>query len=50
MKDTTPDDKTFLMWAKQTCTKHPEILEHMKRSHDALERSIAIRIMKLGGM
>jgi hypothetical protein len=50
MEGITLEDKTFSMWAKKMCTQHPEILKHMKQSHDALERAIAVRIMKLGGI
>jgi len=38
-------DKTFFStWAHQIATKHPDILEHMKRSTDPLDRAIASRI------
>jgi hypothetical protein len=43
-------DISFISWAKQTCTKHPEILDHMRKSTDPLERAIAVRILKNGGL
>lgn len=48
METMTLSDKSFSTWAKKTCAKHPEILEHMKQSHDPLERAIAVRIMEIG--
>ena len=41
---------SFLEWAKQTCTKHPEILDHMRKGIDPLERAIAVRIIENAGM
>jgi len=43
-------DICFISWAKQTCTKHPEILDHMRRSTDPLDRAIAVRIMINAGV
>jgi len=50
METTTLNDKSFSAWAKQTCTQHPDILEHMRKSTDALERAIAVRIIKNAGV
>lgn len=44
------NDKSFFIWAKQTCEKHPEILLHMRESTDPLKRAIAIRIMVNAGV
>lgn len=46
----TSNDISFFTWTKQTCTKYPEILEHMRKSTDPLERAIAVRIMKNAGV
>jgi hypothetical protein len=46
----TSNDISFITWAKQTCTKHPEILDHMRKSIDPLERAIAVRILKNAGV
>jgi len=50
MKDETQENKAFLTWAKQVNTQHPEILDHMRKSTDPLERAIAVRIMKNAGV
>ncbi len=50
MNNMTLKDKSFISWAKQTCTKHPEILDHMRKSTDPLERAIAVRIMIHAGV
>jgi hypothetical protein len=49
MENTTPEDKTFLTWAKQVSDQHSDILEHMRKSTDPLDRVIAIRIMQTAG-
>ena len=41
----TLKDKDFPSWAKQVCSQHPDILEHMMKSTDVLDRVIAKRIM-----
>lgn len=43
-------DKSLSAWAEQTCAKHPEILEHMSKSLDVMDRAIAKRIMKIAGV
>jgi len=50
MNITTSNDISFRSWAKQTCTKHPKILDHMRNGTDPLERAIAVRIMKNAGV
>jgi hypothetical protein len=37
-------------WAKETYEKHPDIVEHMRKSLDPLDRAIAIRIKVLAGV
>ncbi|BAW28068.1 long chain acyl-coa synthetase [Methanosarcina thermophila] len=49
MKTTISNDKCFSTWAKQTCTNHLEILEHMRKSTDPMDRAIAKRIMQTAG-
>ena len=43
MNNITSNNISFISWAKQTCTKHPEILDHMRKSTDPLERAIAVQ-------
>ncbi len=43
-------DKSFDKWVKETYQQHGEILEQMCKSHDPLERTIAIRISNIGGL
>jgi hypothetical protein len=50
METMTSNDKSFSSWAKQTCSKHPDILDHMRKSTNPLERAIAVRIMKNAGV
>lgn len=50
MKDETQDSNNFLRWAKQVSTQHPDILEHMKKSTDPLDRVIAKRIIRVAGV
>jgi|GEM_PF-2766069 hypothetical protein len=50
MNNMTLKDISFISWAKHTCTKHPEILDHMRKSTDPLERAIAVRIMINAGV
>jgi hypothetical protein len=50
MNTTTSNDISFLSWAKQTCIKYPEILDHMRKSTDPLERAIAVRILINAGV
>jgi hypothetical protein len=50
METTIPTDKSFSAWAEQTCTNHLEILEHMRKSTDPLDRVIAKRIMQIAGV
>jgi len=44
------NDKSFFTWVKQTCSEHPEILDHMRKSTDPLNRAIAVRIMINAGV
>jgi len=46
----TLKDISFISWAKQICTKYPEILDHMRKSTDPLNRAIAVRILKNAGV
>ena len=46
MSKMTSNNKFFSTWAKQISSDHPEILDHMRKSTDPLDRAIAIRIMK----
>jgi hypothetical protein len=50
MNNTTQEVKDFLSWAKQVCIEHPDILEHMMKSTDVLDRVIAKRIMIIAGV
>jgi len=50
METTISNDKSFSAWAKQTCTNHLEILKHMRKSTDVLDRAIAKRIMQTAGV
>lgn len=50
METMTSTDKSFSSWAAQTCTNHLEILEHMRKSTDAMDRAIAKRIMQIAGV
>ncbi len=49
MNTITATNKSFLEWAKQVNHHHPDILEHMRKSIDPLERVIAKRIMQTAG-
>jgi hypothetical protein len=49
MNTITANDLSFLQWAKQVNFQHPEILEHMIKSTDPLERVIAKRILQTAG-
>jgi len=50
MRDKTQKNIQFLEWAKQVNAQHPDILEHMRRSTNLLDRVIAKRIMKTVGV
>jgi hypothetical protein len=43
----TLKDKDFPLWAKQVCSQHPDVIEHMIKSTDVLDRVIAKRIMQI---
>jgi hypothetical protein len=43
-------DSNFLSWAKKVTSEHPDILRHMMKSNDVLDRVIAKRIMKIAGV
>jgi hypothetical protein len=49
MKNESQDSNNFLSWAKRICTEKPDALEHMLKSHDALDRVIARRIKQISG-
>lgn len=46
MKDTPQSNLSFLEWTKQVSTEHPDILKHMLKSSDLLDRVIAKRIIQ----
>lgn len=46
MNSITINDLNFLEWAKQVSIEHPDILKHMLKSSDLLDRVIAKRIMQ----
>ena len=50
MDTMTLKDKDFPSWAKQVCCQHPDILKHMMKSTDVLDRVIAKRIMQTAGV
>ncbi len=50
MKDETQDTNNFSSWAKRVSSEHPDILKHMMRSTDVLDRVIAKRIMQTAGV
>lgn len=39
----------FLEWTRQVSARHPEILEHMRKSTSPLDRVIAKRIIQIAG-
>jgi hypothetical protein len=49
MKDGTQDSNNFLRWAKRVSSEHPDILEHMLKSQDLLDKVIARRILVIAG-
>lgn len=52
MNYTITNDKslsTFTEWAQQICTNHSEVLKHMMKSSDVLDRVIAKRIIQIAG-
>jgi|GEM_PF-1820433 hypothetical protein len=50
MEATISYDKFFSSWAEQTCTNHLEIIEHMRKSADVMDRAFAKRIMQIAGV
>jgi len=49
MKDEFQDSNNFLSWAKRVSSEHPDILEHMLKSQDLLDKVIAKRILTVAG-
>ena len=47
MQNTTPEVKDFPSWAKEIYNQYPDVLEHMRKSSDVLDRVIAKRIMQI---
>lgn len=45
----TNNNLNFLEWTRQVSIEHPDILKHMLKSSDALDRVIAKRIMQNAG-
>lgn len=50
MGNKIPNDKEFSTWARQTCINHPDVLEHMLKSINPLEKAIAVRIIRNAGV
>ena len=50
MNSITANNLTFKEWAKRINTEHPDILKHMLKSSDVLDRVIAKRIMQNAGV
>lgn len=48
MQDESQDSNIFL-WAKRVSSEHPDILEHMLKSQDVLDKVIARRILAIAG-
>ena len=46
MTDTQQSNLSFLQWTKRVSSEHPDILEHMLKSSDQLDRVIAKRIIQ----
>lgn len=49
MKDEYQTNNTFLSWAKRVRSEHSDILEHMLKSQDMLDKVIARRILTITG-
>jgi hypothetical protein len=49
MNITSANDLSFLEWAKSVNSRYPDILEHMRKSTDPLDRAIAKRILQTAG-
>lgn len=49
MKDDSQDSSNFLSWAKRVNFEHPDILDHMLKSQDVLDKVIAKRILAVAG-
>ena len=50
MKNMIQSNISFLEWTRLVTTQHPDILEHMRKSTDPLDRAIAKRIMQTAGV
>lgn len=50
METMVSKDKSFSEWARQICNDHLEILEHMSKSTNVLDRVIAKRIIQTAGV
>ncbi len=49
MKDESQNSNNFLFWAKRVSSEHPDILDHMLKSQDVLDKVIAKRILAVAG-
>ena len=50
MKSMIQSNISFLEWTKMMNTQYPDILEHMRKSTDPLDRAISKRIMQIAGV
>jgi hypothetical protein len=44
IKELNIEERKLKVWAKKVYEEHPDIIDHMLKSHDCLERVIAKRI------
>jgi hypothetical protein len=49
MENKNQSNLTLLEWVRQVNAQHPEILEHMRKSTNSLDRVIAKRILQIAG-
>ncbi len=49
MENMTQSNLLFVEWSKRVNSQYPDILEHMRKSTDPLERVIAKRIIQIAG-
>jgi hypothetical protein len=49
MNTITADGLSFLEWTRKVSAQHSDILEHMRKSTDLLDRVIAKRIIQTAG-
>jgi hypothetical protein len=50
MMSKSQNNKSFVEWARQVNAQHPDILKHMLKSTNLLDRVMAKRIMKTIGV